>query len=158
MSKATPFKISVSDDLLNFINQRVKTARIPPEHDLSESEKWSNGVPVSTITQLQKYWIERYDWRSVEAKLNEHLKMFTMPIEESGEVLTMHFVHHRSEHKDALPLLFQHGWPGSFLEVYFDFHFQNSSSLRTWVNPHDRWSLSSTSSHLPWSPDSKHTT
>jgi len=117
MPEPTPYRINVSEDLLNFITQRVETARIPSGLDLPENEAWSDGVPASTITALQKYWATKYDWRAVEARINSSLKMFTLPIEESGESLTMHFVHHRSAVPGAIPLLFQHGWPGNFLEV-----------------------------------------
>ena len=117
MPQPTPFKINVPDDLLNFITQRVETARIPPGLDHPENEAWSDGIPPSAITPLQKYWSTKYDWRAVEARINSQLKMFTLPIEEAGETLNMHFVHHRSSVAGAIPLLFQHGWPGNFLEV-----------------------------------------
>ncbi len=58
-----------------------------------------------------------YDWRRVEKQINEDLTQFTIPIDHNDEELTIHFVHHRSSRKDAVPLLFLHGWPGSFLEV-----------------------------------------
>jgi pimeloyl-ACP methyl ester carboxylesterase len=117
MPEPKPFKIAVSDDLLSFIKQRVDTARLPPGLDLPKGEEWSFGIPPSTISHLQEYWKTKYDWRAVEARINGHLKMFTLPISEGGENLTMHFVHHQSTHSNAIPLLFQHGWPGSFLEV-----------------------------------------
>ena len=117
MAAPVPFKISVSNELLEFINQRVETARIPPGLDLPEEDAWSFGVPPETISHLKDYWIKKYDWRAIEAKINGHLKMFTLPISDAGEELTMHFVHHRSEREGAIPLLFQHGWPGNFLEV-----------------------------------------
>ncbi|CZR60538.1 related to hydrolases or acyltransferases (alpha/beta hydrolase superfamily) [Phialocephala subalpina] len=117
MSKPTPFKIAVSDDLLSFIQQRVATARIPPGLEFPPSEAWSDGIPPTTVNQIREYWEKKYDWRTVEARINNHLKMFTIPISEAGEDLTIHFVHHRSDREGAIPLLFQHGWPGSFLEV-----------------------------------------
>ncbi|CZS87900.1 hypothetical protein WAI453_000285 [Rhynchosporium graminicola] len=117
MASPKPFKIAVSDELLAFITQRVSTARLPPGIDLPSSEAWSHGVPTPVISQLQQYWTHKYDWRAVEAKINGHLRMFTLPINHDGEDLTMHFVHHRSSREGAIPLLFQHGWPGNFLEV-----------------------------------------
>ncbi|KAL2071708.1 hypothetical protein VTL71DRAFT_12943 [Oculimacula yallundae] len=117
MASPKPFKVAVSDDLLNFITQRVSTARLPPGIDLPSSEAWSHGVPTPVISQLQQYWAQKYDWRAVEAKINSHLKMYTLPINHGGEELTMHFVHHRSSREGAIPLIFQHGWPGNFLEV-----------------------------------------
>jgi len=117
MTTPKPFQISVPDELLSFIKQRVSTARIPPGLDLPKSEEWTLGIPPATISHLRDYWEKKYDWRSVEAKINLHLKMFTLPIEEDGETMNIHFVHHQSEHPDAVPLIFQHGWPGNFLEV-----------------------------------------
>lgn len=112
-----PFQISVSDDLLSFINNRVSTARIPPGLELPDKDAWSYGVPAKTMEQLKEYWKTNYDWRAVEARINGHLKMFTMPIKQGDEELNMHFVWHQSEREGAVPLLFQHGWPGNFLEV-----------------------------------------
>jgi pimeloyl-ACP methyl ester carboxylesterase len=117
MEDPKSFKIAVSDDLLSFINQRVSTARLPPGIDLPEGDAWSYGVPPATISQLRDYWEKKYDWRAVEARINGHLKMFTLPITEAGETMTIHFVHHKSDREGAIPLLFQHGWPGNFLEV-----------------------------------------
>ncbi|KAF4633047.1 hypothetical protein G7Y89_g5070 [Cudoniella acicularis] len=119
MSRPTPspFKISISATDLDFIDERVHTARIPLGVDLPPGKEWSRGVPVSTMTYLQEYWDKKYDWRAVETRINSHLKMFTMPIQQDGEEIAMHFVYHRSDKENAVPLLFQHGWPGSFLEV-----------------------------------------
>lgn len=113
----TPFKIAVSDELLSFINQRVVTARLPPGVDLPKDAAWSYGVPSATISHLRDYWEKKYDWRAVEARINGRFSMFTLPIKEAGEDMKTHFVHHRSDREGAIPLLFQHGWPGSFLEV-----------------------------------------
>lgn len=110
LPEPSPFKISVSDELLSFIEQRVKTARIPPGLELPEDEAWSHGAPPATISHLRDFWEKEYDWRAVEAGINGHLKMFTLPIAEAGEELEIHFVHHRSEREGAIPLLFQHGW------------------------------------------------
>jgi hypothetical protein len=117
MATPTPFKIAVPDSLLSFINSRVSTARLPPGLDLPEEKAWSHGVPPSAMQHLKSYWQNSYDWRAVESRINKHLKMFTMPIEEAGETLDMHFVWHESPREGAIPLLFQHGWPGNFLEV-----------------------------------------
>jgi len=120
----TPFKINVSDSLLSFIDQRISTARIPSGFDHPPGEEWAYGPPPSVMTHLKEYWSKKYDWRAVEARINGHLKMFTLPIKEGTEEIDMHFVHHRSDREGAIPLLFQHGWPGSFLEVIFTPHFR----------------------------------
>lgn len=106
----SPFKISVSDELLSFIEERVATARVPPGLSLPVDEAWSHGAPPTIINHLRDFWEKEYDWHAVEASINGHLKMFTLPITEAGEELTIHFVHHRSEREGAIPLLFQHGW------------------------------------------------
>jgi pimeloyl-ACP methyl ester carboxylesterase len=117
MAEPKPFQITVSDELLSFINQRVSTARIPPGLDLPEQDAWSFGIPPAMISELRDYWEKKFDCRTVEARINSHLKMFTLPITEAGETIAIHFVHHRSEREGAIPLLIQHGWPGNFLEV-----------------------------------------
>lgn len=117
VSEPKPFQISVSEELLSFINNRVATARIPPGLDLPEEDAWAYGVPAKTMEQLKSYWETKYDWRAVEKRINSHLNMFTMPIIQGDEELDMHFVWHKSEREGALPLLIQHGWPGNFLEV-----------------------------------------
>ncbi|TVY86332.1 putative epoxide hydrolase, partial [Lachnellula willkommii] len=113
----TPFKIDIPDSLLSFISQRVSTGRIPSGFDHPPGEEWAYGPPPSVMAHLKEYWAKKYDWRAVEARINGHLSMFTLPIKEGSEEIEMHFVHHRSEREGAIPLLFQHGWPGSFFEV-----------------------------------------
>jgi pimeloyl-ACP methyl ester carboxylesterase len=117
MAEPKPFKIAVPDELLSFIDQRVATARLPPGLELPEKDTWSFGVPPATVSQLRDYWEKKYDWRAVEARINHHLKMFTLPISEACETMAIHFVHHQSDREGAIPLIFQHGWPGNFLEV-----------------------------------------
>jgi hypothetical protein len=114
-----PFKISVDDGFLDWVKNRVTTARIPPGLNHPEKDAWSYGIPAKTVEQLKEYWESQYDWRAVEKRINGHLKMFTMPVkvDSTGEELEMHFVWHQSEREGAVPLLFQHGWPGNFLEV-----------------------------------------
>lgn len=113
----TPFRIAVPDDLLAFISDRVRTGRLPTPLHHEEGGGWSHGLPVETLSTLQKFWTSEYDWRTIEARLNATFKQFTLPISAEGEDLSLHFVHHRSTRQDAIPLLFVHGWPGSFLEV-----------------------------------------
>lgn len=114
----TPFTIAVPEDLLAFITDRVRTGRVPaPLHYADGSGGWSHGLPVQTLAALQAFWTTHYDWRAIEARLNSTFTQFTLPVSAAGEDLTMHFVHHRSARADAIPLLFIHGWPGSFLEA-----------------------------------------
>jgi hypothetical protein len=69
------------------------------------------------MSHLKELWSKKYDWRTVEARVNGRLKMSTLPTKEGDEEIEMYFVHHRSEREGAIPLLFQHGWPGSFQEA-----------------------------------------
>ncbi|KAF5352057.1 hypothetical protein D9758_009391 [Tetrapyrgos nigripes] len=117
MGATKPYKLSVSQELLDWIDNRVKTARIIPDVAHEPGQEWADGTPSSVMTELVDYWKEKFDWRAVEKKINENFKMFTMDIKEGEEVITLHFVHHRSEREGALPLLVSHGWPGNFLEV-----------------------------------------
>ena len=76
-----------------------------------------DGTPVKEVKRLVDFWLNKYNWRAHEADLNT-LKQFTLPIEIEGfDILKIHFVHHKSDRKDAIPLIFIHGWPGHFQEV-----------------------------------------
>jgi len=76
-----------------------------------------DGTPVNEVKRLVDFWLNKYNWRVHEADLNT-LKQFTLPIEIEGfDILKIHFVHHKSDRKDAIPLIFIHGWPGHFQEV-----------------------------------------
>lgn len=111
-----PFKIHVSDADLDVLRRKLELARLP---DQPEGYGIGQGVPVPQMQSLLNYWKEEYlpRWRQHEAKLNE-LPMFTLPVESDGfGTLNVHFVHARSKRQNAIPLLFVHGWPGSFLEV-----------------------------------------
>ncbi|KAF9529179.1 epoxide hydrolase domain-containing protein [Crepidotus variabilis] len=113
-----PFSINVDQEILDWVTDRVRTSRIIPDAvQLPENKLWADGTPSSVMRDLVEYWKNDYDWRKVEAKLNSRYKMFMIDIEEAGEDIQLHFVHHRSDRKDAIPLLFPHGWPGNFTEV-----------------------------------------
>ncbi|KAL1736067.1 Alpha/Beta hydrolase protein [Schizophyllum commune] len=113
----TPFKIQVSDEKLGWINERVRTANIIPDVEHAEGKEWEDGVPSSVANEYAEFWRNGYDWRAEEARINATFDMFTVPIEEGGETIKLHFVHNRSKHASAVPLLFAHGWPGNFMEV-----------------------------------------
>ena len=77
-----------------------------------------DGTPVSEMERLRTHWLTKYNWRTHETQLNAQLPQFTVPVQVDGfRELTIHFVHKRSSRKDAIPLIFVHGWPGSFIEV-----------------------------------------
>ncbi|KAL1950156.1 hypothetical protein VTO73DRAFT_5279 [Trametes versicolor] len=116
MSTSTeqPFTLSVPDADLNFLRKKLELVRLPDELD---GAGWDYGVPLADIKRLVAHWKDGFDWRKAEAEINK-LPMFTRDIEVEGfGTLNIHYVHQKSEVKNAIPLLFVHGWPGDFLEV-----------------------------------------
>lgn len=110
---AKPFTISIPNSQLEDLNQRLSLARFPDE--LQESA-WDLGVPLADVKRLVNYWQHDYDWRKAEAKLNQ-FPHFMIPINVDGfGDLDIHFLHQTSSLETAIPLVFVHGWPGSFLE------------------------------------------
>ncbi|KAH9855142.1 alpha/beta-hydrolase [Lenzites betulinus] len=110
-----PFKVSVPDEDLEQLRQRLALARFPDELDEAE---WEYGVPLADVRRLAARWADGFDWRSAEAAINA-LPQFTRDVAVDGfGTLNVHYVHQRSAvTEDAIPLLFVHGWPGHFLEV-----------------------------------------
>lgn len=102
-----PFKVNVPEKEIVALHKRLDAARWP-EETVSDN---SQGVPLETLAPLVKYWRSGYDWRKVERQLNS-LPMFMTTI----DGLDIHFIHVRSRHADALPMIMTHGWPGSVLE------------------------------------------
>jgi pimeloyl-ACP methyl ester carboxylesterase len=102
------FRIHIDDSALEDLRRRLVHARLP---DQIEGTGWEYGIPRDYLRELVDYWRDEYDWRAQEARLNE-LAHFRTRID--GE--SIHFVHARSAHADALPLLVTHGWPGSVVE------------------------------------------
>ena len=105
-----PFKIAVSDDVLNDLRSRLRHTRWP---DAQVVDDWSQGTPLAWLQSICRYWADGYDWRAREAKLNRFAQ-FTTDI----DGLLIHFVHARSLHANAMPLLITHGWPGSIVEFH----------------------------------------
>lgn len=106
--RVTPFRIAVEDDILHDLKSRLRNTRWP-EAELVED--WSQGVPLRWIRDICRYWAEDYDWRSREARLNRFAQ-FKAGIDGLG----VHFIHVRSPHANAMPLIITHGWPGSVVE------------------------------------------
>lgn len=103
-----PFKVNIPDKQLKDLRQRILTTRWPEKETVADQ---SQGVPLATMQRLAHYWATDYDWRKIEAKLNT-LPQFMTNI----DGLEIHFIHVRSKHPNALPLIITHGWPGSVLE------------------------------------------
>ncbi|KAI2616658.1 epoxide hydrolase 1 [Hypomontagnella submonticulosa] len=111
-----PFRIAVPDAALEKLKAKLALATFPEEVDFSNDREY--GAPLDDVKRLATAWKDTYDWRRAEAELNETLPQFTTTIGVDGhEDLKIHFVHKKSEREGAIPLLFVHGWPGSFLEV-----------------------------------------
>jgi pimeloyl-ACP methyl ester carboxylesterase len=103
-----PFRIQVPESDLADLRQRLRRTRWPEPATVPD---WSQGVPLSYLRELCGYWADGYDWRATEARLNA-LPQFRAGI--GG--LPIHFIHVRSPHPGALPLILSHGWPGSVIE------------------------------------------
>lgn len=103
-----PFRVNIAEADLVDLRQRLANARLPEKETVDD---FSQGVPLKTIEQVLAHWRDNYDWRKVEAKLNSYPQFLT---EIDG--LDIHFVHVRSKHENALPVIVTHGWPGSILE------------------------------------------
>ncbi|KAE9364856.1 epoxide hydrolase domain-containing protein [Stipitochalara longipes BDJ] len=103
-----PFSIKAPEEALADLRQRLANTRLPDRETVGD---YSQGVPLKTIEQVLHYWQTSYDWRTVEARLNAVPNFIT---EIDG--LDIHFLHARSKHADALPLIVTHGWPGSVVE------------------------------------------
>jgi epoxide hydrolase len=102
------FRIRVDDSTLEDLRLRLSITRFP---DQIAGTGWEYGTPIDYVRELVEYWREEYDWRAEEARLNQ-LEHFRTAID--GQ--SIHFVHARSQHEGALPLLLVHGWPGSIVE------------------------------------------
>ena len=103
-----PFHVNVPEAELTELRRRINTARWPERETVTDD---SQGVPLAMIQELARYWAADYDWRTCEAKLNA-LPQFMTEI----DGLDIHFIHVRSDHDNALPLIVTHGWPGSIIE------------------------------------------
>lgn len=113
MADINPYQVSFSDAKIARLRQRLAEATFPDELD---NAGWDLGAPLSDIQRLTNYWQKRFDFKKAEAYLNRY-PSFTTPIQCEGfEELAIHFVHIKSEQPVAIPLLFSHGWPGSFME------------------------------------------
>jgi pimeloyl-ACP methyl ester carboxylesterase len=103
-----PFRIQVSDEALADLRRRIATTKWPQQETVTDA---SQGVQLATMQKLARYWHTEYDWRKVETRLNA-LPQFTTSI----DGIDIHFIHVRSKHPNALPVIITHGWPGSIIE------------------------------------------
>lgn len=104
-----PYRVSIPDSELAEMRRRIEATRWPTKELVKDR---SQGVQLATIQALTRYWANGYDWRKFEARLNA-LPQFTTEI----DGVTIHFIHVKSRHENALPLIMTHGWPGSITEL-----------------------------------------
>jgi epoxide hydrolase len=107
-SAITPFRVAIPQSDLDDLRERLRRTRWPDRETVTD---WSQGVPLDKARELVDHWLHRYDWRRCEAALNA-LPQFTTAIDDQ----VIHFIHVRSKHAGATPMLLTHGWPGSVLE------------------------------------------
>jgi len=105
-----PFNINFSNDALVDLRQRIAMTRWPEKETVTDA---SQGVQLATMQKVARYWQKDYDWRKIEATLNA-LPQFKTQI----DGLDIHFIHVRSKHQNAMPLIVTHGWPGSIVEQH----------------------------------------
>jgi pimeloyl-ACP methyl ester carboxylesterase len=103
-----PFQVDIPETDLTDLRRRIAATRLPEKETVTD---FSQGVPLATVEKLKDYWASEYDWRKVEARLNAVPNFVT---EIDG--LDIHFIHVRSKHENALPVIVTHGWPGSIVE------------------------------------------
>ncbi len=105
-----PFRIAIPDAVLTDLRQRLHATRWP---DAELVDDWSQGAPLAWIQDMCRYWADTYDWRAREVLLNRFDQFIT-----TLDGLDVHFIHQRSPHPQARPLLITHGWPGSIVEFH----------------------------------------
>lgn len=108
--QATPFQVAVPEEVLRDLSERLARTRLPST--LPDSG-WDYGTDVDYLAELVRYWRDDYDWRACERELNR-FSQFRTTIND----LQLHYLHVRSPHADAMPLVMTHGWPGSVFEFH----------------------------------------
>jgi epoxide hydrolase len=103
-----PFLVEIAEDQIDDLRDRLRRTRWPEPETVAD---WSQGIPLAYVQELCRYWAEEYSWRDTERRLNE-LPQFRVVI----DGLDHHFIHVRSPHAGAFPLVITHGWPGSVVE------------------------------------------
>ena len=103
-----PFRVDIPEEEIDDLRRRITATRFPEPETVTDD---SQGVRLKTMQNLARYWATEYDWRKCEAKLNAYPNFIT---EIDG--LDIHFIHVRSRHENAMPLIVTHGWPGSVIE------------------------------------------
>jgi hypothetical protein len=108
-STIRPFRVDIPEQALDDLRRRIAATRWPSRELVTDR---SQGVQLATVQELARYWAADYDFGRIAARLNA-LPQFTTEI----DGVDVHFLHVRSQHEDALPLIMTHGWPGSVIEL-----------------------------------------
>src|ERR1700729_2011199 len=109
MTSVRPFRVDMPEESVADLRRRIVATRLPSKELVADR---SQGAQLGTIQELAPYWATDYDWRACEARLNA-LPQFTTEI----DGVDIHFIHVKSRHENALPLIMTHGWPGSVIEL-----------------------------------------
>ncbi|RZO98062.1 MAG: epoxide hydrolase, partial [Gammaproteobacteria bacterium] len=107
MTKIDDFAINISEAKLKDLKKRLELTRWP---DKETPKDWTQGIPLSYMKDIHSYWLNEYDWNKEVAKIND-FPQFTAKIND----LDVHFIHLKSPHPEAKPLIITHGWPGSIV-------------------------------------------
>lgn len=110
MSQIKKFNIEISQSKLDDLQQRLTLTRWPEKET---PDDWTQGIPLSYMKEIHDYWLNDYDWRKHEKEINKFPQFLTTINE-----LDVHFIHFKSPHKNAKPLIITHGWPGSVVEFF----------------------------------------
>lgn len=116
MSSIKPYKIAISDDQIQRLKHKLALTDYP-DAVVDTENPWARGVPLSEIKRLASYWEKGFDWRKEEARLNQFPQYTTKIAVDGFDTYNVHFIHQASAVANAIPLLFIHGWPGSFIEI-----------------------------------------
>ena len=109
-SEIQPFRIAATDSQLDDLKRRLRDTRWPERECVDD---WAQGLPLAYAKEVAAYWRDKYDWRAREALLNRFPQFKT-----TLDGLGIHFIHVRSPHANALPIVMTHGWPGSVVEFH----------------------------------------
>jgi epoxide hydrolase len=108
MNGPRPFRVQIEEEQIALLRARLSKVRWPDEVN---DENWSYGMRADYLRKLLLYWRDQFDWRAAEDSIND-FDQFLVEIDR----LDLHFIHQRSPHEDAMPLILTHGWPGSIVE------------------------------------------
>lgn len=108
LSTLEPFKVDIPQAAIDDLHQRLRAIRWPDPELVAD---WSQGVPLEAVKGLIDHWLNHYDWRQFEARINRFEQFHTQI-----DGVAVHFIHARSPHPQAMPILLTHGWPGSVVE------------------------------------------